>query len=565
MTDTTVAADTPKRSLRERLFSDRRMMVMLLLGIASGLPFAVITGTLNAWFTKYSISIATIGVFAWAGLAYSFKFLWSPALHRTPAPFFAKMGLRRSWFIPIQIAIALCFLGFSLLNPADNFGFIAILAVVGAFLSATFDIVVDAWRIETAKSPDDLDTLTTFYQGGYRSAAFIGGAGALLLSDAVGWNLTLAVLGVVMAITVVAALLADEPNRPEETAAEKAAGPMIATFSQGWRNLVLLVVLLGWAWAFVTLGWFMTTAIASPETAKPADFTANLGWLIVLATVGLPAFGGIWLLRTRAQKSADVKLPALPVKMQRAADGMFSAIIEPMVDVIGRLKWVALLALAIILTYRFTDSVWGSFAYPFYMGTAGGALGHTATEVALASKMVGVVATIVGIVGGGVLLKLIGRMPALVLGGVFAAATNLLFYDLAVQGPVVNGFVHLVGLDSLFAYFGQDIRNARLITAIMGENLAVGFASVAYVAYLSGIVNPKYAAVQYSLLGSLTLLIGQLGKPALGALIDQQGFAPAFVLVTLIGIIPVVLTLGEWYRQSRLPKAATEAVPQAAE
>jgi PAT family beta-lactamase induction signal transducer AmpG len=165
------------------------MVVMLLLGIASGLPFAVITGTLNAWFTEYKISIATIGVFAWAGLAYSFKFLWSP-LHRTAAPFFSKRA-GRSWFIPIQCAIALCFLGFSLMNPADHFGLIALLAVVAAFLSATFDIVVDAWRIETANSPDDLDTLTTFYQGGYRSAAFIGGAAPSFRRR---WNLTLAIL-----------------------------------------------------------------------------------------------------------------------------------------------------------------------------------------------------------------------------------------------------------------------------------------------------------------------------------------------------------------------------------
>ncbi len=252
------------------------------LGIASGLPFAVITGTLNAWFTKYEIAIATIGVFAWSGLAYSFKFLWSPALHRTAAPFFSKMGLRRSWFIPIQCAIALCFLGFSLMNPADHFGLIALLAVVAAFLSATFDIVVDAWRIETANSPDDLDTLTTFYQGGYRSAAFIGGAGALILSDAIGWNITLAILGVVMAITIYAAILAPEPPRPEDRVDAKIVTPMIGTFTQGWRNLVLLIVVLGWAWAFATLGWFMYAAISSPETAKAGEFTANLGWLIVL-------------------------------------------------------------------------------------------------------------------------------------------------------------------------------------------------------------------------------------------------------------------------------------------
>lgn len=568
MTDAaaSVKPPKPKGQWRKTLFSDRRMVVMLLLGIASGLPFAVITGTLNAWFTKYEIAIATIGVFAWSGLAYSFKFLWSPALHRTAAPVFSKMGLRRSWFIPIQAAIALCFLGFSLMNPADNFGLIALLAVVAAFLSATFDIVVDAWRIETANSPDDLDTLTTFYQGGYRSAAFIGGAGALILSDAIGWNLTLAILGVVMAITIYAAILAPEPPRPEDRIDAKVQTPMIGTFTSGWRNLVLLIVMLGWAWAFITLGWFMYAAISSPETAKAGEFTANLGWLIVLATVGLPAFGGVWLLYVRARGLADVKTPILPAKAQRAADGMFSAIIEPMIDVIVRLKWVALLALAIILTYRFTDSVWGSFAYPFYMGKEGGALAHTATEVALASKMVGVVATIVGIVGGGILLKVVGRMPALVIAAVLAAVTNLLFYDLAVQGPFVDSVVRFLLLDQLFATFGQDIRNARLITAIMGENLAVGFASVAYVAYLSGIVNPNYAAVQYALLGSLTLLIGQLGKPALGAMIDAQGFAPAFVLVTLIGIIPVFLTLGEWYRQSRLPKpAAAETTPQAAE
>ncbi len=129
---------------------------------------------------------------------------------------------------------------------------------------------------------------------------------------------------------------------------------------------------------------------------------------------------------------------------------------------------------------------------------------------------------------------------------------------------MLDPIVRLLMFDQLLGFFGQDIRNARLITAILGENVAVGFASVAYVAYLSGIVNPKYAAVQYALLGSLTLLIGQLGKPALGAMIDTQGFAPAFVLVTVIGIIPVFLSLGEWYRQSR-EKKLIAAAPQPAE
>lgn len=179
------AADAPPAAKRS-IFNDRRRLAILLLGIASGLPFAVVSGTLNAWFTASKISTATIGVLAWSSLAYSFKFLWSPALHRTAAPLFKRFGLRRSWFFPLQALNAVCFLGFSLLNPSTSLLAIAGLAVVAAFLSATFDIVLDAWRIETAENQVDVDALSTLYQAGYRSAAFIGGAGALILADIVG-------------------------------------------------------------------------------------------------------------------------------------------------------------------------------------------------------------------------------------------------------------------------------------------------------------------------------------------------------------------------------------------
>jgi PAT family beta-lactamase induction signal transducer AmpG len=230
---------------------------------------------------------------------------------------------------------------------------------------------------------------------------------------------------------------------------------------------------------------------------------------------------------------------------------MFGAVVLPMMELIGRMGWATVSALLLILTYRFADSIWGSFAYPFYMGSTGGALGHTATEVALASKMIGVAAVIAGIVAGGVLVRLMGRMPALVLAAVLAAATNLLFADLARGAPSMDAFLGLTRLDDLYAVTGLDLRMARLTTAIMGENLAVGFASVVYVAYLSSIVNPRFAAVQYALLGSLTMLIGQLGRPAVGAMIEVEGFASVFVLTALLGLVPVGLSMFEWLRQSR--------------
>jgi PAT family beta-lactamase induction signal transducer AmpG len=171
--------------------------------------------------------------------------------------------------------------------------------------------------------------------------------------------------------------------------------------------------------------------------------------------------------------------------------------------------------------------------------------------------MIGVVAIIAGIAGGGLLVKVMGRMPALVAAALLAAATNLLFADLATSASGMDAFVGFTHVDALFAGFGENqMPMARLTIAILGENLAVGFASVVYLAYLTSMINPKYAAVQAALLGSLTMLIGQLGRPWLGALIESDGFAYVFVLTAVIGLIPVALSALEWWRQSRLPKEA---------
>jgi PAT family beta-lactamase induction signal transducer AmpG len=471
---------------------------------------------------------------------------------------FQKLGLRRGWLVPLQAMQVLCLFAFATLDPNTNLLAIAGIAVLASFISATFDIVLDAWRIETARDKEDIDALSTLVQAGYRSAAFVGGAGALILSDHMSWNTVLVVLAIVMALTLAGSIIAPEPDRP--AVPQKASDSKIERrFDQTGRNVVVGLVALGWVWAFWTLGSFMIDAILHPDTAKAGPFTLTMGPLIVGATVLAPALGGIWLLWFRKPKpsgASDMKSP-LPHWLQSASDGLFGAVIEPMVDLIERLRWAALLALAIILSYRFADNIWGSFAYPFYMGTEHGALGHTATEVAFASKMIGVVAIIAGIAGGGLLVKVMGRMPALVAAALLAAATNLLFADLATSASGMDAFLGFTHVDALFAGFGENqLPMARLTIAILGENLAVGFASVVYLAYLTSMINPKYAAVQAALLGSLTMLIGQLGRPWLGALIESDGFAYVFVLTAVIGLIPVALSALEWWRQSRLPKEA---------
>ena len=566
MTDAAIPAEATPGARKPSVFNDRRRLAMLMLGFASGLPFTVVGGTLAAWFTAKGVSTATIGILSWSALAYSFKFLWSPALHRTAAPFFARYGLRRGWFLPLQAIQVLLLLGFATLDPTTNLLAIAGLAVAASFISATFDIVLDAWRIETARNKEDVDALSTLVQAGYRSAAFVGGAGALILSDHMSWNVVIVVLALIMALTLVGSIIAPEPVYAG-VSARSAKAETDRRFDQAGRNIVVGLVSLGWLWAFWTLGSFMIDSLMHPETSKAGPFTLSMGPLIVAATVLGPALGAIWLIWFRKPPAADAPpaAQALPHWLQGMSDGLFGSVIEPMIDLIERLRWVALLALAIILSYRFADNIWGSFAYPFYMGAEHGALGHSATEVAFASKMIGVVAIIAGITGGGLLLKFIGRMPALVVAAALAAATNLLFADLASGAPGMDAFLGFTRLDALFGGFGENqLRMARLTLAILGENLAVGFASVVYLAYLTSMINPKYAAVQAALLGSLTMLVGQLGRPWLGALIESDGFAYVFVLTAGIGLIPVALAALEWWRQSRLPKTDA-AAPLAAE
>ncbi|MBU4239421.1 MAG: beta-lactamase induction signal transducer, partial [Alphaproteobacteria bacterium] len=214
----------------------------------------------------------------------------------------------------------------------------------------------------------------------------------------------------------------------------------------------------------------------------------------------------------------------------------------------GRLGWGALIVLGLVLSYRITDGVWGPFAYPFYLGTEGGGLGRTMTEVALASKTFGVVMTILGIGLGGWALVVVGRMPCLLIGAVLSAATNLLMMDLAMGAPVIDPFMRATGLYGLFGAFGVGEPLARLMAAIAGENIAGGFAGAAFVAYLSALSNRLFGAVQFAVFASLALLIGTLGRAPLGELVDREGFAPMFQFAALIGLVAVAFCLLEWVR-----------------
>lgn len=532
---------------------------MLIFGFASGLPYALLLGTLYAWLTDAEVDVETMGVFSLIGLAYAFKFLWSPALDRVDVPILRKLGKRKQWIVTAQLLLGAILVILSFLNPLTSLGMFSLLAGIGAFASATQDVVVDAWRVDVADEKATIDILSTVYQMGYRIAALVGGALALFMAERMGWPAVYASMGGILLAVGFLGLFAPDAERSEAVMADERAN--LATLREAGqlkpkvRAWALGAVTLLWGWALVTVLIFMVRSLNSDPEARPDStaFVSQMGPLIVIATVVVPGLIAGWLeaMRKKGRYVLEQNAP-LTGGFDTALDHGYRALILPLAEIIGRLRWAAILVIALVLTYRITDAIWGSFAYPFYLGE----LEYTKDEVAIASKFFGVGALLVGLALGGALLTVIGRMMTLTLGALIAALTNLLYADLAIGGARMQLASDLTGFTWLTSLFGADERLSKLMLTIGMENIAVGVAGAAFVAYLSSIVAKGYSAVQYALLSSLTLLVGTLGRPALGQMIEERGYYDVFILTTLIGFFAVVLCLIEWVRQARLGKDA---------
>lgn len=533
---------------------NRKTLFMTIFGFAAGLPYALLLGTLYAWLSDAEVDLETMGVFSLIGLAYAFKFLWSPALDRIDVPILKKLGKRKQWIVTAQLMLGFILVVLAMLNPVSSIGWFSLLAGIGAFASATQDVVIDAWRVDVADEEATIDILSTVYQMGYRIAALVGGALALFLAERTDWPTVYLTMGAVMILVGFLGLFAPDAETTVQTATEMADEHGLRKAGQldpRLRGWALVAVAILWGWALITVGVFMVQSLGSDPATRPdsVSFISTMGPLIVIATVVIPAIIAAFLVRfERASKyllSED--LPAESIA-GRFLDHGYRALVLPLTEFVGRLGWALIVILGLVLTYRITDSIWGSFAYPFYLGE----LQYTKDEVAVASKFFGVGALMLGLATGGYMLATLGRMLTLTLGAVLAAATNLLYADLARGGAVVQSVSDITGFSWLVTNLGGDPRLAKLMMAIAGENIAVGIAGVAFVAYLSSIVAKGYSAVQYALLSSLTLLVGTLGRGALGQMIEEQGYFNIFILTTLMGGVAVIICIIEWVRISRL-------------
>ena len=545
---------------------------MALFGFASGLPFALFLGTLYAWLTEAEVSVETMGVFSLIGLAYAFQFLWSPLLDKVNIPGLRRLGKRKQWIAPMQLLLGIILVTMSLLDPKSQLGVFSLLAGIGAFASATQDIAINAWRIDVADEEATIDIPSTITQMGFRLAALVGGALGLIIAERIGWPQTYIMMGGIMLAIGIAGLFAPDADVARRSAETIAADneDVAELYRPGeiepkMRNRALLAVGLLWAWAIGTVLVFMIRSMtAEPDLRpNPTEFTATYGPLIIIATIVVPAFIAAWLAKMKNEKRHVISHTAATfgAKDVTFADHLYRALVLPLVEFVGRMGWSLVLILALVLTYRITDAIWGTFAYPFYLGE----LEYTGDDVAFASKFFGVGAVIAGLALGGWLITVLGRMFTLTLGAALAAATNLLYADLAVGGAAMQAGSDLIGFTRLINFmapFGSE-GLARLTFTIMWENLAIGIAGAAYIAWLSSIVNKQYAAVQYALLASLTLLVGTLGRGALGEMIEDRGYYYVFIFTALIGVIAVVLCILEWIREARAGAASGVVQPDA--
>ena len=385
-----------------QILGNKRIALMLPLGFASGLPLALTSGTLQAWLTVAGVDLKTIGIFTLVGLPYSLKFLWAPVMDRITLPW---LGRRRGWMLVTQIAVAA---GLALMGVIGTEGgprWLGGIAIAVAFMSASLDIVFDAYRTDVLLSAER-GFGAAVWVNGYRLALLLASAGALVLADHIGWRGTYLALATLMVAGSVTVLLS--PNPP--------AGGL------------------------------------PPKTLKEA--------------VGLP------------------------LRELFARPGIYGL-------------------LSLIVLYKVGDAVAGSLQTAFFIG----GLGFTAGEVGYV-KGLGIAATLIGALAGGMVMAKTGLARSLLLFGILQALSNLSFM--------------------LLAWFGKSYE--ALAASVVIENVTGGMGTAAFVALVMSLCDHRYTATQFALLSSLEAF-GRVfsGRPSAEA-VSLLGWGWFFFLSFLLAL-----------------------------
>ena len=470
-------------------FFKEKPLKMLLFGFSSGLPILLVFSTLSVWLSKAGIERSTITLFSWAGFAYAFKYLWSPIIDKFSLPIFKKFGHRRSWLLLVQFLIIFSLILTSFTDPQKNLYATAFFIVLLAFFSASQDIIIDAFRIESV-SQSKQGYLSSMYIAGYRVGMLVSGAGSLWLAsyfgsdnyDQIVWQKVYCIMALFMAVGIFANLTSNEPKVKKNL------------FKKTNNHLIFFLSIIFTITIFIYL--------YSNISFSLKDNNLLIFVLTFLKLIFCFLVSGILLMLMTKFKIVEKRMVA-------------ESYIAPIMNFIKKYGRFALIILMLISLYRIADVVMGVMANIFYIEK-----GYSIKDIATYSKFFGVFATIIGGLLGGYFASKKGTMTALFLGALIASLSNLLFAWLATVDANIN----------------------YLIMVITADNISSGFAGAAFVIYLSGLTSIKFTATQYALFSSIMLFLPKLIAGYSGAWVDVMGYSNYFILTALLGM-PVLFLI----------------------
>ena len=473
----------------------RRQFAVLFLGFASGLPLALTGQAMQAWLTVDGVDIATIGFLGLVGMPYTFKFLWAPLMDRFEPPL---LGRRRGWLVTCQLALAAVLAWMSGLAPTLQPGLFALTALSIAFLSASQDVVVDAYRTDLLEARERGlgGSLSVF---GYRLAMILSGGIAFIWAEQWGsWpRVYLTMAGIMVAAAAVSFLLL--PPLP------KAAQPLDT--DPGREFLGFLAMMAGVIAGALLSRWILVAAGLDPD-----DPNKWIRLVFVLAGIVTALPLGWWAARKAGFET-----------LNRSLSGYFR---QP-----G--AWAFLL---LIVLYKLGDAFAGSLTTPFLIK----GMAFTQAEVGIINKVIGLWLTIFGALAAGAVMLRIRLDQALLAFGVLQLVSNLGFWLLAVSGKGAWGSVMLQAFDwGIVSLDKASQIDLMLVAVIAFENISGGMGTAAFVALLMSLCSHRYTATHYALLSAFAAVGRIYVSPVSGVLSESIGW-PAFFLFSVIIAAPGV-------------------------
>jgi MFS transporter, PAT family, beta-lactamase induction signal transducer AmpG len=534
-----------------------RLLVVTLLGFASGLPLALTGQAMQAWLSGVGLDVAGIGFLSLVGLPYTFKFLWAPLLDRFELPW---LGRRRGWLVVTQLGLAASLWAFASVSPLEATRSFALLAVWVAFVSASQDVVIDAYRTDLLAAHErgmgsSLSVL------GYRLAMILSGGIALIWVDAnQGIGMTWPQVYHVMAGLMVAAAVVSAVALPKLPATNNQPTSVAAHDLRGFLCVTLAMV----------VGYGLTAGlgewVADVITCGGANSCRNeFDWKLVSQGVFQPLSKSIldpWLVATtlsRAVQSRWVDLLALlmgmaitlPLATWAARRAKFETLLNGLNSYFSQPGAGAFLAF--IVLYKLGDAFAGSLMTPFLLK----AMAFGTAEFGVANKLIGLWITIGGALLGGALMFQLGLWRSLMVFGVLQMVSNLGFWWLAVNGKGVLPGITIPAFNwGLVQLAHRTPVDGGLMMVIAFENLSSGMGTAAFVAFLMGLCNQRFTATQYALLSAFAAVGRVWVGPLAGVLAETIGW-PVFFLVSTALAVPALVLL--WWL--RVPVRALEVNP----